>query len=118
MSLHPRRRESDFSPAQAAIDILRDTSVITHEQMRELLQMTIKRHQLSAENMSLVVNELALQADRMADTGWWGMDCVAAGLEEAAGCLPDVRGPGHEQRDAEEERHQRELRQWAYERSL
>lgn len=101
----------DWNAADHAIQILGDTH-ITPDQMSRIFQLTVKRYLMSKENLSLLINELALQTNRMADAGWWGMDCVAAGLEEAAGCLPDVRGPGHEQRDREEEEHQRDMRRF------
>lgn len=65
-----------------------------------------------------IVDALALRAADFDGEGWWGYDSVEAGLLEASGCLEDVRAPGHEKRDAEDEQHQRELRRWAFERSL
>lgn len=104
----------DWNAADHAIQILRDTH-ITPEQMAEVIQVTVKRYLMSKENLSLLINELALQTGKMADAGWFGMDCVAAGLEEAAGCLPDVRGPGHEQEARDEEQRQRDMRRFMFE---
>lgn len=118
MTLHPRRRESDWCPVRAAIDILRDSSLITPQQMAALFAVTIKRHRLTAENFAIVVDELANQANEMADNGWFLMDRIAPHLEEVAGLLISVRSPDDERREQEDEQHQRELRQWAYERSM
>jgi hypothetical protein len=93
------RRLHDFNPAQAAVEILRVCP-------------------LTPEDFQAVVNALVLRADEFYRDGWFGMGCVADSLGDATSHLEDVRGPGHERRDAEDEQHQRELRQWAFERSL
>lgn len=93
------RRLHDFNPAQAAVEILRVCP-------------------LTPEDFTAVVNALVLRASEFDKEGWHGMDCVEWSLLDAIDDLETVRGPGHEQRDAEDEQHQRELRQWAFERSL
>ena len=93
------RRLHDFNPAQAAVEILRVCP-------------------LTPQDFNAVVNVLVLRAAAYDKDGWYGMDSVEAGLLEAANCLEGVRGPGWEKRDQEDEQHERELRQWAFERSL
>lgn len=113
-SIHPRRRQSDWCPAQAAIEILRDTN-LTQDQIAEVLQLTIKKHKLNPDTIALIVDELVLQTGSMADSGWFLMDDVAAAMEEASGCLLKVKDPSHERSREEEDRHQRELREFMFE---
>ena len=96
------RRLHDFDVAQGIVELIRGCP----------------DKQLTPEKFKAIVDALMLKADDFDKAGWWGFDCVADGLLEASGALEDVRGPNHERVDAEEEQHQRELRQWVYERSL
>lgn len=73
---------------------------------------------MTPEELKAIVNALVLRAAAYDQEGWYGMDSVEAGLLEAANFLEEVRGPGWEKRDQEDEQLQRELRQWAFERSL
>jgi hypothetical protein len=96
------RRQHDFDIPQCIVELARHCPA----------------DQLTPQKFAAIVNALLLRAAEFDREGWYGMDSVEAGLLEAANCLDDVRGPGHEKRAAEEEQHQRELRQWAFERSL
>lgn len=96
------RRKHDYDVGQCIVELVRHCP----------------EAQLTPAAFKAIVNALVLRAEAFDKAGWWGMDCVADGLTEASGCLDDVRGPGHERRDAEDEQHQRELRRWAFERSL
>jgi hypothetical protein len=113
-ALHPRRRQSDWCPAQAAIEILRDVN-LTQDQIAEILRLTVCKYPLNPDNIALIVDALALKTGEMADSGWFLMDDVAAAMEEASGCLLKVKDPSHERSREEEDRHQRELRQFMFE---
>jgi hypothetical protein len=93
--LHFGRRLHDYNVAQGVVELVRHCP-------------------LPPEEFKAIVNALLLRAAEFDRDGWYGMDSVEAGLLEAANCLDDVRGPGHERDARDEEQRQRDLRRFMF----